>query len=105
MLYRQLSDDLRLFFVTGVLAVACSGATCATEIPNQTEDPTNPGFQGGIVFRCPGDDVTVSQKEILLALLQNGRTTRFTGKACSAEALKDQVGVRQNTVASSWTTK
>jgi hypothetical protein len=43
--------------------------------------------------------VTVSQKEILLALLQSGRTTRFTGQACTAEALRDQIGVRQNTVA------
>ena len=42
---------------------------------------------------------TVSQKEIVLALLQNGRTTRFEKNACTLEALKDQVGVRQNTVA------
>ncbi len=43
--------------------------------------------------------VTVSQKEILLALLQKGRTTTFSGNACTVQALKDQIGVRQNTVA------
>ena len=43
--------------------------------------------------------VTVSQKEILLALLQHGRTTRFNGQSCSAQALIDVIGVRQNTVA------
>lgn len=47
----------------------------------------------------PRTVVTVSQKEILLALLQSGRVTRFTGKACTVDALKDQVGIRQNTVA------
>lgn len=47
----------------------------------------------------PRTVVTVSQKEILLALLQNGRTTRFFGRSCTVEALKDQIGIRQNTVA------
>jgi hypothetical protein len=42
---------------------------------------------------------TVSRKEILLALLQHGRLTKFTGKACDIEALKDHVAIRQNTVA------
>lgn len=42
---------------------------------------------------------TVSKKEILLALLQHGRTTEFKGEACNIEALKDHVGIRQNTVA------
>lgn len=42
---------------------------------------------------------TVSKKEILLALLQHGRLTEFRGADCSIEALKDQVGIRQNTVA------
>ncbi|WP_173065186.1 hypothetical protein [Sulfurimicrobium lacus] len=42
---------------------------------------------------------TVSKKEILLALLQHGRTTEFKGRACNIEALKDHVGIRQNTVA------
>ncbi len=49
--------------------------------------------------RKPRTVVTVSKKEILLALLQSGRATRFTGQACSVEALQDQVGIRQNTVA------
>lgn len=42
---------------------------------------------------------TVSQKEILLALLQHGRLTEFSGRNCSVDALKDAVGVRQNIVA------
>lgn len=43
--------------------------------------------------------VTVARSEILYALLQSGRATRFEGAACSAEALKDEVGIRQNIVA------
>lgn len=42
---------------------------------------------------------TVSRKEIVLALLQHGRTTTFQENACSVEALSDRVGVRQNIVA------
>lgn len=42
---------------------------------------------------------TVSKKEIVLALLQHGRLTEFGGTACDIEALKDHVGIRQNTVA------
>ncbi|MEN6584437.1 MAG: hypothetical protein ABFE02_00105 [Sulfuricella sp.] len=42
---------------------------------------------------------TVSKKEILLALMQRGRTTEFKGRACNIQALKDHVGIRQNTVA------
>ena len=42
---------------------------------------------------------TVSKKEILLALLQHGRLTEFTGNACEIAALKDHVAIRQNTVA------
>jgi hypothetical protein len=42
---------------------------------------------------------TVSQKEILLALLQHGRLTELRGTACSVEALADHVALRQNIVA------
>lgn len=42
---------------------------------------------------------TVSQKEILLALLHPGRLTTYKGADCGLEALKDDVGVRQNIVA------
>lgn len=42
---------------------------------------------------------TVSQKEVLLALLHNGRSTTYKGKDCGLEELKDDVGVRQITVA------
>lgn len=42
---------------------------------------------------------TVSQKEIVLALLQHGRLTEFKGKACDSNAFKEHVGIRQNTVA------
>jgi hypothetical protein len=41
----------------------------------------------------------VSKKEIMLALLQHGRTTVFKDNACNIEALSDHVGVRQNIVA------
>lgn len=53
----------------------------------------------------PGNDgnlqkvMTVSQKEILLALMQHGRLTEFSGTDCSMNALKDHVRVRQNIVA------
>lgn len=43
--------------------------------------------------------LTTSKKEILLALMQKGRETRFEGKACNVQALADEVGVRQNTAA------
>lgn len=42
---------------------------------------------------------TVSRKEIVLALLQHGRSTTLTGTACAIEAWIDLVGVRQNIVA------
>lgn len=42
---------------------------------------------------------TVSKKEIVLALLQHGRLTEFKESACDVKALKDHVGIRQNTVA------
>ena len=45
----------------------------------------------------------VSQKEILLAMLQKGRTTQFSDGACQIEALRDQLGLRQNIVA--WSTQ
>ena len=43
--------------------------------------------------------LTVSKKEIVLALLQHGRVTEFKDEACTLEALADHVGVRQNIVA------
>lgn len=43
--------------------------------------------------------LTVSQKEIVLALMQQGRLTEFSGSACDIEALRDHVGIRQNIVA------
>ena len=42
-----------------------------------------------------------SKKEILIALLQHGRLTEFSGKSCDVRALKEQVNIRQNIVA--WT--
>lgn len=49
--------------------------------------------------RQPKLVATVSKKEILLAMLHPGRLTTFKGTKCGVEALKDDVGVRQNTVA------
>jgi hypothetical protein len=43
--------------------------------------------------------VTVSQKEILLALLQHGRLTELRGAACGVDVLADHVALRQNIVA------
>lgn len=43
--------------------------------------------------------VTVSRKEILLALLQHGRLTEFSGENCDLDTLKELVGMRQNIVA------
>ncbi len=62
------------------------------------------GIRDGIV-RIPDEHgelqklLTVSKKEILLALLQHGRLTEFSGKSCNVNALKEQVNVRQNIVA------
>lgn len=42
---------------------------------------------------------TVSAKEIVLALMQHGRLTVFAGRACTAAALREHVGVRRNIVA------
>lgn len=44
---------------------------------------------------------TVSKKEIVLSLLQHGRLTQFSGEGCDIQALKDNVGIRQNIAA--WT--
>ncbi len=44
---------------------------------------------------------TVSKKEILLTLLQHGRLTTLSSAACTIDALRDHVAVRQNVVA--WT--
>lgn len=43
---------------------------------------------------------TVSKKEIVLALLQHGRTTVFKKNLCQIEALREHVNIRQNIV--SW---
>lgn len=42
---------------------------------------------------------TVSQKEIVLALMQHGRQTVFAGRACDVRALREHVALRQNIVA------
>lgn len=47
----------------------------------------------------PRNVLTVTHKEIVLALMQHGRLTEFSGKACDVEALRDHVGIRQNIVA------
>lgn len=44
--------------------------------------------------------VTVSRKEILLAMLQHGRVTTFDGLNCEVDALMEHVELRQNIV--SW---
>jgi hypothetical protein len=42
---------------------------------------------------------TVSQKEILLALMQHGRLTELKGPSCDVETLADHVALRQSIVA------
>lgn len=42
---------------------------------------------------------TVSRKEIVLSLLLRGRLTVLRGAECDVQALRDLVGIRQNTVA------
>lgn len=64
------------------------------------------------VLKLPMNDGTikevsaVSKKEILLALMQHGRLTEFSGKSCDVEALTDHIAIRQNisawVEASSW---
>lgn len=49
--------------------------------------------------RAPKQVPTVSRKEILLALMYPGRSTVYSGPDCGIEALQDDVGVRQTTVA------
>lgn len=49
----------------------------------------------------PEKVITVSKKEILLSLLQHGRTTTFPKNACHLQALKEHIELRQNIVA--WT--
>lgn len=61
-----------------------------------------------VVVRLPGShgqwrrSMTVSRKEILLALAQHGRVTEFGGADCGVSALQQQVAWRQNIVAWAW---
>ena len=41
---------------------------------------------------------TVSQKEIMIALLYPGRLTEFSGEGCNSESLYEHIGIRQNIV-------
>ena len=43
--------------------------------------------------------LTVTEKEIVLALMQRGRLTEFSGTACTVVALREHVGLRKNIVA------
>lgn len=62
------------------------------EIPEQiVRMPSGPGKDREVA--------TVSPKEIVLALMQHGRLTEFSGDACAIEAFRDHVGIRQNIVA------
>lgn len=47
----------------------------------------------------PRNVPTVSDKEIVLALMQRGRLTEFSGRACTVDALRDHVALRKNIVA------
>lgn len=55
------------------------------------ELPARPGVSTQVL--------TVSKKEIVLAMLQPGRASHFEGEACTVQALMDHIGVRQNIVA------
>lgn len=48
----------------------------------------------------PGRRVlTVSRREVALALMSAGRVSEFSGSACSVAALREHIGLRQNIVA------
>lgn len=47
----------------------------------------------------PTTVLTVSEKEIVLSLMQHGRLTEFAGDQCSFQVFRDHVGIRQNIVA------
>jgi hypothetical protein len=47
----------------------------------------------------PTTVLTVSEKEIVLSLMQHGRLTEFSGDQCSFQVFRDHVGIRQNIVA------
>lgn len=47
----------------------------------------------------PTTVLTVSEKEIVLSLMQHGRLTEFAGDQCSFQDFRDHVGIRQNIVA------
>jgi len=79
----------------------------------QKEDTNTVNLKGRLEFGIRNDIVrlpalrgkqraieTVSRKEILLALMQHGRLTDFSGKSCDVLALKEHIALRQNIV--SW---
>lgn len=47
----------------------------------------------------PTTVLTVSEKEIVLSLMQHGRLSEFSGDQCSFQVFRDHVGIRQNIVA------
>jgi len=47
----------------------------------------------------PTTVLTVSEKEIVLSLMQHGRLTEFSGNQCRFQVFRDHVGIRQNIVA------
>jgi len=46
----------------------------------------------------PTTVLTVSEKEIVLSLMQHGRLTEFSGNQCSFQVFRDHVGIHQNIV-------
>lgn len=69
--------------------------TLAKRLHLQDERVSLPGSKRGTRLVS-----TVSRREILLALMQHGRQTRFSGAACDLVALREHVALRQNVV--SW---
>ncbi len=94
-LYRaELSDEALRFFLDsppGETGTLDFHARPEFAIPASNEWVTTAGGR----FRAVP---TVSEKEIVLALMQRGRLTEFSGRACTGAALREHVGLRRNIV-------
>ena len=104
--------DIAPQLVQGQRAPQGEQASLNYALSTPTSDQTTLDFATRAAFKLHDDTLrlpagghayrvvhTVSRKEILLALLQHGQSTEFTGEHCSVAALRDHVGIRQNTVA------
>jgi hypothetical protein len=90
----QLTGQVRYVLATPASDTDTLSLSARPEYAIKDEVVLLPGA-GGKLRKVP----TVSQKEIVLALFQHGRLTEFPRSACTVEAFRDHVRVRQNIVA------